>query len=105
MAFARVGYSLEQAIADLIDNSIDADASVVLVRFLYDRKSVHRCRRPSCAGVHYAIRHRSTEWLDVPPVAQDENCGERGEQGYEYTVFGLMSSYKNTGDCRIAERG
>lgn len=42
MAFARVGYSLEPAIADLIDNSIDAQASDVLVRLVYDRKGVHR---------------------------------------------------------------
>jgi hypothetical protein len=42
MAFARVGYSLEPAIADLIDNSIDADAKDVLIRFVYDRKGVQR---------------------------------------------------------------
>lgn len=42
MAFARVGYSLAEAIADLIDNSIDAEASAVLVRLLYDRNGVHR---------------------------------------------------------------
>jgi hypothetical protein len=42
MAFARVGYALPQAIADLIDNSIDAEAKTVLIRFLYDRKGVHR---------------------------------------------------------------
>lgn len=32
MAFARVGYSLAEAIADLIDNSVDAKAGRVLVR-------------------------------------------------------------------------
>jgi hypothetical protein len=42
MAFARVGYSLEPAIADLIDNSIDAAAKDVLIRFVYDRKGVQR---------------------------------------------------------------
>jgi len=42
MAFARVGYSLADAVADLVDNSVDAKASTVLVRFLYDRKGVHR---------------------------------------------------------------
>ena len=33
-AFKNIGYSLEAAIADLVDNSIDADASTVLIRFL-----------------------------------------------------------------------
>src|SRR5262245_16860639 len=42
MAFARVGYSLAEAVADLIDKSIDANASDVLVRLLYDRQGVHR---------------------------------------------------------------
>src|SRR4051794_35492511 len=41
-AFSRIGYSLEEAIADLVDNSIDAGAKDVLVRFLYDRKSIRR---------------------------------------------------------------
>lgn len=33
-AFKNIGYSLEAAIADLVDNSIDAHASTVLIRFL-----------------------------------------------------------------------
>lgn len=33
-AFKNIGYSMEAAIADLVDNSIDAHASLVLVRFL-----------------------------------------------------------------------
>lgn len=41
-AFARVGYSFEQAVADLIDNSIDANATSVLVRFLGDGNSIQR---------------------------------------------------------------
>jgi hypothetical protein len=41
-AFARIGYSLAESIADLIDNSIDAKATDVLVRFLYDRGAVRR---------------------------------------------------------------
>ena len=41
-AFSRIGYSLEEAVADLVDNSIDARATDVLVRFLYDRKSIRR---------------------------------------------------------------
>jgi len=41
-AFARIGYSLEESVADLIDNSLDAGATDVLIRFIYDRKNVHR---------------------------------------------------------------
>lgn len=41
-AFSRIGYSLEEAVADLIDNSIDAGAADVLVRLVYDRKNIHR---------------------------------------------------------------
>ena len=41
-AFARVGYQLGEAIADLIDNSIDAGAQDVLVRFLYGAKGIRR---------------------------------------------------------------
>jgi len=40
-AIARIGYEFEHAIADLVDNSIDADATEVLVRFFYDRNSVY----------------------------------------------------------------
>lgn len=40
-AIARIGYEFEQAIADLVDNSIDADATEVLIRFFYDSRSVY----------------------------------------------------------------
>lgn len=41
-AFSRIGYRLEEALADLIDNSIDASANHILVRFLRDRHSLKR---------------------------------------------------------------
>ena len=34
-AFKNIGYSLPAAIADLVDNSVDADASMVLIRFFH----------------------------------------------------------------------
>jgi hypothetical protein len=34
-AFKNIGYSLPAAVADLVDNSVDAAASTVLIRFLY----------------------------------------------------------------------
>ena len=40
-AIARIGYEFEHAVADLVDNSIDAGATDVLVRFLHDRESVY----------------------------------------------------------------
>lgn len=40
-AIARIGYEFEHAIADLVDNSVDAGATEVLIRFFYDRKSVY----------------------------------------------------------------
>ena len=33
-AFARIGYSLEEAIGDLVDNSLDASADEVVIRFI-----------------------------------------------------------------------
>ena len=34
-AFKNIGYSLPAAVADLVDNSVDASASTVLIRFLH----------------------------------------------------------------------
>ena len=41
-ALRQIGYSFEQAVADLIDNCINADASNVLVRIVHDGK-VFQC--------------------------------------------------------------
>ena len=39
-ALRQVGYNLEQALADLLDNSISAGASTILIRFLCDRTHI-----------------------------------------------------------------
>ncbi|MGK2955394.1 MAG: ATP-binding protein [Solirubrobacterales bacterium] len=39
-AIARIGYEFEHAVADLVDNSIDAGASWVMVRFVHDGKAI-----------------------------------------------------------------
>jgi hypothetical protein len=39
-AISRIGYEFEHAVADLIDNAIDAKAADVLVRFIHDGRSV-----------------------------------------------------------------
>ena len=41
-ALRQIGYTLEQSIADLIDNSITAKARRVLVRFVHDGKNIQR---------------------------------------------------------------
>ncbi|MDR2317577.1 MAG: ATP-binding protein [Pseudomonas sp.] len=41
-ALSRIGYTIEEAIADLIDNSIDASASSILVRFVHDGVEIRR---------------------------------------------------------------
>jgi hypothetical protein len=41
-ALSRIGYSIEEASADLIDNSIDAGASDILIRFVHDGSEIRR---------------------------------------------------------------
>ena len=41
-ALRQIGYSTAQALADLVDNSIDAGASTVLIRFIWDRKQIRQ---------------------------------------------------------------
>jgi hypothetical protein len=39
--FSRVGYKLEEAVADLVDNCIDAGAANVLIRFVRSTQGIH----------------------------------------------------------------
>lgn len=41
-ALSRIGYKIEEAIADLADNAIDAGATKILVRFVHDGTSIER---------------------------------------------------------------
>jgi hypothetical protein len=41
-AFARSGYRLEEALADIVDNSVDAEAQSVLIRFYRTAHSINR---------------------------------------------------------------
>lgn len=43
VALRQVGYSFEQAISDLVDNSINGRASHVLIRFICDENSIRSC--------------------------------------------------------------
>src|SRR4051812_34627887 len=40
--FTRLGYKLPDAIADLVDNSADANAGTVLVRFVRSNQAIQR---------------------------------------------------------------
>lgn len=40
--YSRLGYRISDAIADLVDNSVDAEASNVLVRFVRSAAGIHR---------------------------------------------------------------
>ena len=39
-ALRQIGYSLEQALSDLVDNAISANARTVLIRFFHDRQEI-----------------------------------------------------------------
>jgi hypothetical protein len=41
-ALSRIGYTIEEAIADLLDNSLDAGASNACIRFLHDGADIRR---------------------------------------------------------------
>jgi hypothetical protein len=41
-ALSRIGYSIEEAAADLVDNAIDAGATKVLLRFVHDGSEIRR---------------------------------------------------------------
>lgn len=41
-ALSRIGYKIEEAMADLIDNSVDARASNVLIRFVHDGAEIRQ---------------------------------------------------------------
>jgi hypothetical protein len=41
-ALSRIGYKIEEAIADLLDNAIDAIATKVLIRFVHDGTEIRR---------------------------------------------------------------
>ena len=66
-ALRQIGYSLEQAIADLVDNSINAGARTVLIRFLHDGESITAValvddgEGMSEAGLYDAMRFGSRE--------------------------------------------
>ena len=41
-ALRQIGYSIEQSLADLVDNSINAGATNVLIRFIHNRDRILR---------------------------------------------------------------
>ena len=51
-ALRSIGYNLNAAIADLVDNSIDADATEVLVRFVHDKADILKVFCPTPAWLY-----------------------------------------------------
>ena len=39
-ALRQIGYSLEQAVSDLVDNALNANATCILIRFFHDRNTI-----------------------------------------------------------------
>ncbi len=70
-ALRQIGYSLEQAVADLVDNSINANASTVLIRFLHDGNDIKAVAVADDGlgmdeeGIRNAMRFGSREAADV----------------------------------------
>jgi hypothetical protein len=70
-ALRQIGYSLEQAVADLVDNSINAGATSVLIRFLHDGNAIQAVAvvDDGCGmdeqGIRNAMRFGSREAADV----------------------------------------
>lgn len=70
-ALRQIGYSLEQAVADLVDNSINANASTVLIRFLHDGNDIKAVAVADDGfgmdeeGIRDAMRFGSREAADV----------------------------------------
>lgn len=72
-ALQRIGYNLEDALADLIDNSIDAKARNVLIRFLRDPE---RIRKVAIAddglGMSEGTLHKAMQYgVQVPHGTKD----------------------------------
>ena len=98
-ALRQIGYSLEQAVADLIDNSLNAGASTVLVRFLHDGNTIKAVaivddgRGMDEEGIQNAMRFGSLEAADV---------GTLGKFGMGLKLASLshaqtLNVYSNTG--------
>ena len=69
-ALQRIGYSLEASVADLIDNSIDASASTVLLRF-----PAHRGAAPQAAD------RRRRLWDDSAALGRGDDVRPSDRQG------------------------
>lgn len=72
-AIGRIGYKLEEALADLVDNSLDAKASVVMIRFFHQGDVLNRIaivdngggipdeRFDECMQFGARIRHKESD--------------------------------------------
>ena len=77
-ALSRIGYSLEEAMADLLDNAVDARASSALIRFLHDGSNV---RRLMIADDGQGMSHAQLMSAMRFGSSRDRETGELGKFG------------------------
>jgi hypothetical protein len=66
--YARLGYRIADAIADLVDNSVDAGAPHVLIRFVR-----------SAAGIHQVLIVDDGQGMDAPRLREAMRFGSESE--------------------------
>lgn len=83
-ALSRIGYSIEEAAADLIDNSVDAAASKILVRFVHDGSEIRR--------IFVADNGRGMTEQELLAAMQFGTTRERDEQSLGKFGMGLKTA-------------
>jgi len=83
-ALSRIGYSIEEAAADLIDNSVDADASNILIRFVHDGSEIRR--------ILFADNGRGMTEQELFSAMQFGTTREREEQSLGKFGMGLKTA-------------
>jgi hypothetical protein len=72
-AFARIGYKLPEAIADIVDNSVDAAARHILIRFFCSDSAIRRVAivDDGCGMSEASLLHAMQFGADVEHAASD----------------------------------
>ena len=83
--FSRLGYKIHDAIADLVDNSVDAKASVVLIRFV---------RSPN--GIHSVIIADNGSGMDAADLQEAMRFGSRStKSSTQLGKYGILYGLKS----------
>jgi len=83
-ALSRIGYSIEEAAADLVDNAIDAGASGILVRFVHDGSEIRR--------ILFADNGRGMNEEELLAAMQFGTTRERGDASLGKFGMGLKTA-------------